>query len=141
MQLALGQAVPFCQAQYLLAALDSFVSSFYSWHFFTPIPLSVHRSSFIVERWILNGESDIQHSFHAPAVRLAHQRAVYELSHSLSRLLGKDVASMAMAAQYFSCSRYFKTLCCTPACLLLHGYFSQLYLKPTPSFSLNERVI
>jgi hypothetical protein len=36
MQLAFGQAVSFCQPKDLLPALDSFVTSFYSWHFSTP---------------------------------------------------------------------------------------------------------
>jgi hypothetical protein len=74
----------------------------------------------------LNGKSNVQHPFHALAVGFANQCTVYELSHPLSRFFGKDMTGMAMAAHDFACCGNFKTLCCTPACLLLHGYLSQI---------------
>jgi hypothetical protein len=36
------------------------------------------------------------------------------------------MTGMAVAAHDFAGSSNLKTLCCTPACLLLHGYFSHI---------------
>lgn len=110
MQFALGQAIPFCQSQDFFPALDSFIPSFYSWHFF----LLQHAI------W----KSDIQHLFHAFSVRFAYHGTIHKLSHALTGFFRQDMTGMAMTTQNLSRPCHFESFCSTLVCLLLHSFFS-----------------
>jgi hypothetical protein len=66
-------------------------------------------------------------------VRLADQSAIYQLSHAFPGLFRQNVAGMTVTSHNLSRSRYFKSLCSTPGCLLHYKFLPNNNLLPSES--------